>query len=227
MERLSRLDGLRGILAVYVMVGHALPFSAVPQWIASPFHHGEAAVDIFFALSGLVVFNSLERFKYQFWPFLQGRARRLLPVYFSVLALAVVIICLGSPLTSMPWISPTSYAGLLWALPPQLLWHILAHVFLVHGLIPQGVLPWAWITILGPAWSLSTEWQFYILMGLMLPRMTGSRRLMHFAYFMLGLGVVYHTLAPLVPAYWQLSRAFLPDAAPYFALGVTRRGLDA
>jgi peptidoglycan/LPS O-acetylase OafA/YrhL len=35
MERLSRLDGLRGILAVYVMVGHALPFSAVPQWIAS------------------------------------------------------------------------------------------------------------------------------------------------------------------------------------------------
>jgi peptidoglycan/LPS O-acetylase OafA/YrhL len=221
MERLSRLDGLRGILAVYVMVGHALPFSAVPQWIASPFHHGEAAVDIFFALSGLVVFNSLERFKYQFWPFLQGRARRLLPVYFSVLALAVVIICLGSPLTSMPWISPTSYAGLLWALPPQLLWHILAHVFLVHGLIPQGVLPWAWITILGPAWSLSTEWQFYILMGLMLPRMTGSRRLMHFAYFMLGLGVVYHTLAPLVPAYWQLSRAFLPDAAPYFALGVT------
>jgi peptidoglycan/LPS O-acetylase OafA/YrhL len=220
MERLSRLDGLRGVLAVYVMIGHALPFSAVPRWLAGPFHHGEAAVDLFFALSGLVIFNSLERFNYRFWPFLRGRARRLLPVYFSVLGLAVVVICVGSPLSAMPWISPTSYAGLLWALPPRLLWHILAHATLVHGLIPQGVLPWAWITVLGPAWSLSTEWQFYIVMGLLLPRMQGSRRLMHFAYLMLGLGVFYHALSPLLPAYWQFSRAFLPDAAPYFALGL-------
>ena len=57
MDRLSRLDGLRGVLAVYVMISHALPFTAVPHWMAAPFHHGEAAVDLFFALSGLVVFN--------------------------------------------------------------------------------------------------------------------------------------------------------------------------
>ena len=220
MQRLSRLDGLRGILAVYVLVVHALPFSAVPHWLAGPFRHGEAAVDLFFALSGLVVFNSLERFDYRLLPFLQGRARRLLPVYFSVLALAVLLICLGSPLPSMPWVSPTSYAGLLWTLPPQLIWHILAHATLVHGLVPQFVLPWAWITLLPPAWSLSTEWQFYIVMGLMLPRMKGSRRLMHFAYFMLGLGVCYRVFSPLLPEYWQFSRAFLPDAAPYFALGL-------
>jgi peptidoglycan/LPS O-acetylase OafA/YrhL len=202
------------------MAGHALPFTALPHWLADPFRHGEAAVDLFFALSGLVIFNSLERFNVRFWPFMQSRARRLLPVYFSVLALAVLVICLGSPLAAMPWISPTSYAGLLWALPPQLIWHILAHATLVHGLVPQGVLPWAWITILGPAWSLSTEWQFYIVMALLLPRMKGSRRLKHFAYLMLGLGVCYHALAPLLPEYWQFSRAFLPDAAPYFALGL-------
>jgi peptidoglycan/LPS O-acetylase OafA/YrhL len=217
---MSRLDGLRGVLAVYVMLHHALPFCAVPSWLAAPFEHGEAAVDLFFALSGLVVFNSLERFNYQFRPFLQGRARRLLPVYFSVLAIAVLILCVGSPLRFMPWISPDSGAGLFWTLPPQVIWHILAHATLVHGLIPQGVLPWAWVTILGPSWSLSTEWQFYILMGLMLPRMKGSRRLTHFAYFMLGLGVVYHAFSSLLPDYWQFSRAFLPDAAPYFALGL-------
>jgi peptidoglycan/LPS O-acetylase OafA/YrhL len=220
MQRLSRLDGLRGILAVYVMAGHALPFTAMPYWLASPFRHGEAAVDLFFALSGLVIVNSLERCGERFWPFMQNRARRLLPVYFSVLALAVVVICIGSPLVAMPWISPTSYAGLLWALPPQLLWHILAHVMLLHGLVPQGVLPWAWITILGPAWSLSTEWQFYVLMALLLPCMKGSRRLTHFAYLMLGMGVCYRGFSPLLPAYWQFSRAFLPDAAPYFALGL-------
>jgi peptidoglycan/LPS O-acetylase OafA/YrhL len=37
---------------------------------------------------------------------------------------------------------------------------------------------------------------------------------------MLGLGVVYHFGAPFLPAFWQFSRGFLPDAAPYFALGL-------
>jgi peptidoglycan/LPS O-acetylase OafA/YrhL len=220
MQRLSRLDGLRGILAVYVMTGHALPYTAIPHFLAAPFNHGEAAVDLFFALSGLVIVNSFERCHDQFWPFMQNRARRLLPVYFTVLTLAVLVICLGSPLAAIPWISPTSNAGLFWELPPQLIWHILAHATLLHGLLPQGVLPWAWITVLGPAWSLSTEWQFYIMMALLLPCMKGSRRLTHFAYLVLGLGICYRGLSPLLPPYWQFSRAFLPDAAPYFALGL-------
>ena len=220
MQRLSRLDGLRGILAVYVLAGHALPFTAMPHWSAAPFSHGEAAVDLFFALSGLVIVSSLERCNERFWPFMQNRAHRLLPVYYTVLAMSVVVILLGSPLAAMPWISPTSYAGLFWARPPQLIWQILAHATLVHGLVPQGLLPWAWITVLGPAWSLSTEWQFYVMMALLLPCLKGSRRLTHFAYIVLCLGVFYRVSLPLLPAYWQFSRAFLPDAAPYFALGL-------
>ena len=37
---------------------------------------------------------------------------------------------------------------------------------------------------------------------------------------MLALGVVYHASAGFLPPYWQFSRAFLPDAAPFFALGL-------
>jgi peptidoglycan/LPS O-acetylase OafA/YrhL len=210
------------MLAVYVMLGHAMPFTTLPHWLAGPFNHGEAAVDLFFALSGLVVFNSLERFQYRFQPFLLGRARRLLPVYFSVLGLAVGLIFLGSPLPWMPWVTAGSAAGEFWALglPHFFAWHLLAHVTLTHGLIPQGVLPWAYVTLLGPAWSLSTEWQFYVLIALVMNRLQTSRRLIHFTYALLGLGVVYHVLAPLLPEGWQFSRAFLPDAAPYFALGL-------
>jgi peptidoglycan/LPS O-acetylase OafA/YrhL len=217
MTRLSRLDGLRGVLSVYVMLGHAMPFTMLPAWIQGPVHHGEAAVDVFFALSGLVIVQSLAKFPGHPWGFLRARARRLLPVYFSVLALALGLILLGSPLPAMPWVRPGSAAAEFWALalPGHFAWHLAAHLALVQGLIPQGALPWAYITLLGPAWSLSTEWQFYALVAVCMPRRLGV-----FAGLLLGAGAVFHGLAPHLPAYWQFSRAFLPDAAPYFALGV-------
>jgi peptidoglycan/LPS O-acetylase OafA/YrhL len=217
MQRMTRLDGLRGVLAVYVMLGHAMPFTVLPAWVQGPVHHGEAAVDIFFALSGLVVVQSVERFEYRAVPFLRARARRLLPVYFVVLAFAVGLIFAGSPVPEMPWVKAGSAAAEFWALglPVFFSWHLLAHITLTHGLIPQGVLPWAYITLLGPAWSLSTEWQFY---GAAVAARV--RNLTVFALLLLGLGVFYHAAAPLLPANWQFSRAFLPDASPYFALGV-------
>ena len=46
MKRLDCLDGLRGVLAVYVMLGHMAPFSALPGWMTGPLSHGGAAVDV-------------------------------------------------------------------------------------------------------------------------------------------------------------------------------------
>ena len=213
MQRLARMDGLRGILAVYVMLGHAMPFTDLPNWITAPFGHGEAAVDLFFALSGLVIVNSLERFGGEFLPFMAARARRLLPVYFVVLGLSIALLVLGNPLAAMPWVGPAG--ALFWAagLPQGFPWHLAAHLFLLHGVMPQGLLPYAYVTLLGPAWSLSTEWQFYVVIGLAAPKRLGL-----FALAMLAAGAAYHFLN--LPPWWQFSRAFLPDAAPYFALGV-------
>ena len=217
MKRLSRLDGLRGVLAVYVMLGHAMPFTALPRWVAGPFSHGEAAVDLFFALSGLVIVNSLEHFGCRFWPFMRARAWRLLPVYFAVLALALVLY--GWPLPAMPWLGVAAGQIQPAALPRPLFWHLVTHLTLTQGLLPGGVLPYAFVTLLGPAWSLSTEWQFYVLIALVLPALPG-KRLEVFALVLLALGVVYHLLAPHLPPFWQFSRAFLPDAAAFFALGL-------
>jgi peptidoglycan/LPS O-acetylase OafA/YrhL len=217
MERLVRLDGLRGVLAVYVMLGHALPFTGVPGWVAAPFVHGEAAVDLFFCLSGLVVINSLERFGFRAWPFFVARGWRLLPVYWLVLGLACLVMFAGSPLGAMPWVGP---AGLeIWGMgvPAGFGWHLMAHVVLLQGVVPQGVLPWAYLTLLGPAWSLSTEWQFYGLMAAVMRRGGGLAR---FALGLAGVAVAYRGVEGLLPGYWQFGRAFLPDAAGYFALGL-------
>jgi peptidoglycan/LPS O-acetylase OafA/YrhL len=218
MQRLTRLDGLRGVLAVYVMLGHAMPVTDLPAWASAPFAHGEAAVDLFFALSGLVIISSLGHYSCRFWPFMWARARRLLPVYFVVLAGAIAIG--GIALPALPWLSPAARLMLGAGLPQDPVWHILAHLTLTQGLIPQGLLPFCYITLLGPAWSLSTEWQFYVLIALVLPNLPGGNRLFSFAMGILAVGVLYRLLAPHLPPAWQFSRAFLPDAAPYFALGL-------
>ncbi|GLR67675.1 hypothetical protein GCM10010909_23560 [Acidocella aquatica] len=213
MQRLTQMDGLRGVLAVYVMLGHALPFTDLPGWVLALFSHGEAGVDLFFALSGLVIANSLERFGGAFAPFMVARGRRLLPVYFAVLALSILLVSGGNPLQAMPWVGLAGHQMMQAGLPRALGWHVAAHIALVQGIIPQGALPYAYVTLLGPAWSLSTEWQFYVLIGLVAPK-----RLGWFALGLLALGVAYHALA--LPPWWQFSRAFLPAAAPYFALGI-------
>jgi peptidoglycan/LPS O-acetylase OafA/YrhL len=213
------MDGLRGVLAVYVVLGHALPFTDLPGWVRAPFHHGEAAVDLFFALSGLVVVNSLERFSGRFWPFMRARGRRLLPVYFVVLGLAVVVVLAGDPVRAMPWVGAAGAAFWSAGLPAPFAAHFLAHLFLVQGVIPQGVLPFAYVTLLGPAWSLSTEWQFYVVVGL-----CAAWRLEVLALAFLVVGAVYHLLPD--GGYWSFSRAFLPDAAPYFALGLATLSLQ-
>ena len=61
MKRLECLDGLRGLLAVYVLLGHMAPFAVLPGWIQLAVSHGGAAVDVFFVLSGLVITQSLLR----------------------------------------------------------------------------------------------------------------------------------------------------------------------
>jgi peptidoglycan/LPS O-acetylase OafA/YrhL len=224
MQRLARLDGLRGVLAVYVMLGHALPFTDLPRWLTGPLHHGGAAVDVFFCLSGMVVINSLERLGYRPVPFFLARARRLLPVYWVTLALAVGVLLWGTPFGAMPWVEPGSAAAsYLWAVgaPSQFGWQLAAHVVMVHGLIPYGMLPWAFVTLLGPAWSLSTEWQFYAVMAaVMAPGHAKSGRLIKFAYAMAAVAVLYRLAEGFLPPYWQFSRAFLPDAAGYFGLGL-------
>jgi peptidoglycan/LPS O-acetylase OafA/YrhL len=219
MKRLECLDGLRGALAVYVMLGHMAPFAAVPGWLAQPFSHGNAAVDIFFILSGLVITQSLDSFRYQAGPFLTARIVRIFPVYLVMLAIAVAVQPLPAGFERMGWIDANSPARAIWSQgwPHQAGARMLAHLTMTHGLFPAGVLPDVWVSFLGAAWSLSTEWQFYVL-ALLLGR-AGLRAPCMVALFLaLGLaGVMWHDA---MPETWQFSRAFLPNKAQYFALGI-------
>ncbi len=184
MKRLTSLDGLRGLLAVYVLLGHMAPFASLPAWIQTAVSHGGAAVDVFFMLSGLVITQSMCSAGGLARPFLIARTVRIFPVFLAAFALAVALEPASCGFEHMPWVSPTDTAhaicGSYW--PDTWLPEIAAHLTMMHGLFPYAVLPHVWVSFLGSAWSLSTEWQFYILALLVgirrgrLPRQSGECR---------------------------------------------------
>ena len=216
MKRLDSLDGLRGLLAFYVLLGHMAPFAVLPDWTQDAVSHGGAAVDIFFVLSGLVITQSLQRAGGQAVPFLVARFARIFPVFLAVFAVAIVVAPWSCGFEQMPWIGPDDAARTIcvksW--PTAWLPEIAAHLTMTHGLFPNAVWPGVWLSFLGAAWSLSTEWQFYLLALLVAGR---SRRL---CWFLLGMAVVGTAWRLTAPMPWQFSRAFLPNKAHFFALGV-------
>jgi peptidoglycan/LPS O-acetylase OafA/YrhL len=235
--RLTRLDGLRGVLAAYVMLGHAAPFIPWPpligQVVEAVVGHGFAAVNLFFALSGLVIVQTVARFKGRALPFLAARARRLLPVYFVVLAFAIVALAWRSPFAGMPWVHPGSLEFQFWeqGLPRPIFADIVLHLTLLHGMMPHGWYPNAQFSLLGPAWSLSTEWQFYGAIALVIPLIgSDDRGLARLVWACLALAVAGRIYAMLVPLPWQFHRAFLSNEAAYFAIGIAAarlwRGAD-
>jgi peptidoglycan/LPS O-acetylase OafA/YrhL len=217
MQRLTCLDGLRGLLALYVLLSHTVPFAAAADWVVRPFTHGGAAVDVFFILSGLVIVQSLSSYGYCARPFLIARVARIFPVFLVVFVFALAVQPLQTGFGRMPWLGQDSPARFIWSggWPHGWLLSILAHLTMTHGLFPDGMLPNAWVEFLGAAWSLSTEWQFYLLVVL-----CGRMELPRLARLLLALSIVGTAWQALGPEVWQFSRAFLPNKAQYFALGV-------
>jgi peptidoglycan/LPS O-acetylase OafA/YrhL len=216
MKRLDSLDGVRGLLALYVLLSHMAPFAVLPAWVQDAASHGGAAVDVFFVLSGLVITQSLNHAGGHAGPFLVTRFARIFPVFLAVFAVAIAIAPWSCGFENMPWIGSNDVARTIcvksW--PADWLPEIVAHLTMTHGLFPAAVWPGVWISFLGAAWSLSAEWQFYLLALLVAGR---SRRL---CWILLGLAVAGVAWRLMVPLPWQFSRAFLPNKGHFFALGV-------
>jgi peptidoglycan/LPS O-acetylase OafA/YrhL len=223
MKRLECLDGLRGALAVYVMLGHTAPFAALPWWVAWPLSHGGAAVDVFFILSGFVIVQSLERCDWRPRPFLLARALRIFPVFLAVFPAAVLLDLLPARFEQLPWITSDRAAFGIWSQGWPAAWpqEIALHLVMAHGLMPDALLPNAWVSFLGAAWSLSTEWQFYVL-ALAAGHVIGcgKGRPWRLALLFLLIATAGQLLRAAGPEAWQFSRAFLPNKAQYFALGI-------
>ena len=178
-------------------------------------------MDVFFILSGLVIVQSLDSFGYRARPFLIARVARIYPVFLVVFVFAVAVQPLATGFERWPGSARTARRASSGPAAGRTTGasFIVTHLTMTHGLFPNGVLPDVWVGFLGAAWSLSTEWQFYLLALLVGARLG----LATMAWLFLVLAVVALAWQVAAPEAWQFSRAFLPNKAQYFALGDRQR----
>jgi peptidoglycan/LPS O-acetylase OafA/YrhL len=169
ISKIPELDALRALLAWWVVMDHLLGtagygLSELPGPLKL-IRSGWLAVDVFIILSGLVVTILLNGQSVSYPAFIIRRFFRLVPVYLPCLLFG----WLGMYLTERTY-------GLLPGFPGRemfmqrwgeteshLAGHVMAHLSLLHGAIPNQILPYSGGALLDPAWSISLEWQFYLI----------------------------------------------------------------
>jgi len=223
--RVDELDGLRALLALWVVACHIFCWcgfidAKVPAYLNffwSEFISGGSAVETFMILSGFAISFLLNGRPQNYLQFLTGRFFRIYPVYLICLMLGLASTYLvPSILQTAQWKS-TIYFGFVHShyvaersnMGPHLFWHFT----LLNGLLPKQVLLDSTGTFLPPAWSITLEWQYYLvapLLALMVRSGTGI-----LALTLISL-IGRHFGGPWVNSQW----AFLPAQLPLFLMGI-------
>ena len=149
--RLMAMEGIRGFAVALVFFVHYVALAAdwmpagssTEKWGRALALLGNRGVDLFFILSGFLIYGSLVRKHQHFLPFLRRRIERIYPTFLIVLSIYLVL-SLALPAESK--------------LPPELgpaLRLVIANVFLLPGITDVPAI----ITV---AWSLSYEFFFYL-----------------------------------------------------------------
>ena len=167
--RLQPLESLRGLMALWVMVGHIFAAAGIwsHHWIL-PFRLiGQAhyAVDVFIILSGFVIFNLLSTKTESYWKFLERRAWRLLPVWFFCLFFSIPLLSLSEQalrLTPFDDGNNLQRLAIFISARDHFVFHLVSHLTLTHGLF-DAFIPYSCGTFIGAGWSISLEWQFYLI----------------------------------------------------------------
>lgn len=198
--RLLEIDALRGLAAMAVVLFHFtqrfVELFAPAQPPSLRLAQGHYGVNLFFIVSGFVIFMTLDRTRTPM-DFVVSRFSRLFPAYWCAIALTFFItLALALPLKTVT--------------PLQ----ALANVFMIHGLfkVPH---------VDGVYWTLQVELLFYLYM-FALYRSGRLAQVAGFVYAMLALRVLYVALARNagIELSWTLANLLILEYLPWFALGM-------
>ncbi len=151
MEFRKDINGLRAIAVLCVLFYH---------FNLSGFSGGFIGVDVFFVISGFlmtgIILTSLEMKRFSLWRFYVARARRIIP---ALMGLCITLLALG-----WFWLPPTDY-GLLGKHAANALIFSSNFIFKREAGYFDSFSQDKWLL---HTWSLSVEWQFYVILPLVL-----------------------------------------------------------
>lgn len=214
VEHIKIFDSLRGVMALWVALIHTLMTVGIfiPS-ILNKFVNVAFSVDIFIILSGFVIFFMLDRRQETYKSYITRRAFRLFPVYLIALIVSALTIDHQIHLWTMLQSEGTYWAGRLITLQNSseyFLPQLAVHLILAQGLF-GNFLPTSDFTFIEPAWSLSLEWQFYLLAPVIFAACSGAKRYVTLLLFL--------SLASAL-LYGQGGSGFLPNRIHYFMVGM-------
>ena len=150
MKRFDSLEGFRAVLAWWVVCGHIFGLTGLqrdelaPYWGLDTLRQGTIAVYIFMIFSGFVITHLMVHRHEPYLIFITRRFFRLWPVFAATAVVVALLHASGIALMRMD-------ESDLW---PQLA----LSLTMFHGLFPDSAL-----AVVNPGWSISLEWQYYLI----------------------------------------------------------------
>lgn len=230
--RVDELDGLRGLLALWVAVSHMLAWTGhwenpLPGRLSGAwevFVSADPAVSTFIILSGFAISFLIHHRHQSYVSFMRGRVFRIYPVYLFCLALGI----------GTSFLVPSILAAASWKQTIYFEWlqmfsdweksafakHVFWHLTLLNGVLTKSYLPGANGTLLAPAWSITLEWQYYLVAPFIARGVRSSIGLLAIGA-VAWLGVTYSQP-------WQNTQlSFMPSNLPLFLIGIASYHLYA
>lgn len=224
--RFGSLEALRGLMAWWVVAAHIAIltgiFSLAPAYLG-PLWRATVAVNVFIMLSGFVITHlQLSASRQSYGRYLTRRAFRLWPAYLLGLIPMIAIPALYKyPFVELPWHSDHAFnVEAYQSVQENIAPHVMLHLTMLHGLVPSELLKHADSSLLSPAWSLSLEWQFYMVAPLLIALMLRSLRWA--VGVLVGSAVCTALLVSQTLLTWDF-RSFLLSSIVFFAIGMFSR----
>lgn len=205
------VEGARAWLAWLVVESHVIRM--IPELPTSVISAGRAmgyySVYVFIIISGFVITHLVISAGENYRDYILRRTLRLYPAYLVALPLGVLLVAMF-PLLPDPGVQEAremlTYRHQQWAANP--LAHLSLHLTMFHGLPPEQLLPGSAGLLLGIEWSLSLEWQFYLVAPFAIaavrkwPMRAGFATILLFAAARAGVFGTYSTSSMLLTAGW-------------------------
>lgn len=232
IPNLVALESLRGWMAWLVVVGHTSYLTGIgfldyglqlPGLVIQLIQSTDAAVRIFIILSGFAITNLVLSKGEPYPQYIGRRAFRIFPIYLFCLFLAIAVTGLyATAYIDNPLTADGTQALRLAAQEENFIQHLLLHLTLLHGVMPHSVLTYTETAFLAPAWTISLEWQFYLIAPAIIWALLRFSRNGNIFWVTLALLLAVKVCQRLIGGDY-VHESVLPLAFEYFLLGMLSR----
>jgi peptidoglycan/LPS O-acetylase OafA/YrhL len=176
LRKFAAIEGLRAWLAWAVVLSHLAQVTGI-TWLGlgpSLLKLGHVSVLVFVIVSGFVITHLVVEKPEPYGPYIVRRFMRIYPLFIVTCLIGYYTLdVLASDLQTVAWgrqpgQESAAFIDIARA-DHQLFWmQLLSHLTMLHGVLGENILPNAAYAFNPPGWSLSLEWQFYLLAPLLI-----------------------------------------------------------